>query len=683
MKFYQQELSWLSFNERVLQEAADVSVPVIERMRFLGIFSNNMDEFFQVRVADVRRAIYFAPSAEERDDASQLLTRIQQKVMTLQEQFDRVYAQVLTALADNGVHILDDTQLNDSQRLWLAAYFHDRVKRHVVPLLLNERSDLVQILKQDRIYLFVELNYQQQLSYAAIEVPTDHLHRFVELPRPRGNKVVSVTLLDHVVASHLPDLFAGIVAFDELTYFSFKVTRDADYRVPHDIDQSILERMEEGIKQRFRADPVRLVYDKRMPGRMLRFLCDGLDMDAYDSIVGGGRYRNTRDFAQFQQLGSASLVNPQQLPLQHPGMTKHANVFASIAAADVLLYFPYHSFAAVTEFVRQAAYDPAVTRIAICIYRVARDSRLIHALMDAVRNGKHVTVMVELRARFDEEANIEWSKEMTDAGIRVLFGIQGLKAHAKLLLVQRMEQGQVRRYGYLGTGNFNEKTAEIYTDFGLFTAHPTICHEIEQVFHYLEQPYRRYDFHELLVSPVNTRERLEAAIDAEISAAQNGQPAEIFIKVNNLVDEALIVRLYRASRAGVRVRALVRGMCALRAGVPGLSELIEVRSIVDRLLEHARVFMFHNGGQPRIYISSADWMKRNIDRRVEASCPIYDEQARATVESIMELQWRDNCKARVIDAEQSNAYVAPKKRKVRAQKAIYSLLKRQLTESKS
>ncbi|CAI8164418.1 MAG: Polyphosphate kinase [Pseudidiomarina mangrovi] len=683
MKFYQQELSWLAFNERVLQEAADVSVPVIERMRFLGIFSNNMDEFFQVRVADVRRAIYFAPSSEERDDASQLLTRIQQKVMTLQEQFDRVYAQVLSALADNHVHILDDSQLNDSQRLWLAAYFHDKVKRHVVPLLLNERSDLVQILKQDRIYLFVELNHQQQLSYAAIEVPTDHLHRFVELPRRRGSKVVSVTLLDHVVASHLPDLFAGIVAFDELTYFSFKVTRDADYRVPHDIDQSILERMEEGIKQRFRADPVRLVYDKRMPGRMLRFLCDGLDMDAYDSIVGGGRYRNTRDFAQFQQLGAANLVNPNQLPLQHPGMTKHANVFANIAAADVLLYFPYHSFAAVTEFVRQAAYDPAVTRIAICIYRVARDSRLIHALMDAVRNGKHVTVMVELRARFDEEANIEWSKEMTDAGIRVLFGIQGLKAHAKLLLVQRMEQGQVRRYGYLGTGNFNEKTAEIYTDFGLFTAHPTICHEIEQVFHYLEQPYRRYDFHELLVSPVNTRERLEAAIDAEISAAQHGQPAEIFIKVNNLVDEALIVRLYRASRAGVRIRALVRGMCALRAGVPGLSELIEVRSIVDRLLEHARVFMFHNGGQQRIYISSADWMKRNIDRRVEASCPIYDEQARATIESIMELQWHDNCKARVIDAEQSNAYVTPKKRKVRAQKAIYSLLKRQLTESKS
>ncbi len=683
MKFYQQELSWLAFNERVLQEAADMSVPVIERMRFLGIFSNNMDEFFQVRVADVRRAIYFAPSAEERDEASQLLTRIQHKVMTLQEQFDRVYAQVLAALADNHVNIVDDTQLNDSQRLWLADYFHNKVKRHMVPLLLNERSDLVQILKQDRIYLCVELNHQQQLSYAAIEVPTDHLHRFVELPRSRGNKAVSVILLDHIVATHLPDLFQGIVAFDELTYFSFKVTRDADYRVPHDIDQSILERMEEGIKQRFRADPVRLVYDKRMPGRMLRFLCDGLDMDAYDSIVGGGRYRNTRDFAQFQQLGAANLVNPQQRPLAHPRFNSQCNVFDTIATADVLLYFPYHSFTAVTEFVRQSAYDPAVTRIAICIYRVARDSRLIHALMDAVRNGKHVTVMVELRARFDEEANIEWSKEMTDAGIRVIFGIQGLKAHAKLLLVQRMEHGQVRRYGYLGTGNFNEKTAEIYTDFGLFTAHPTICHEIEQVFHYLEQPYRRYDFHELLISPVNTRERLEAAIDAEIQAAQQGLPAEIFIKVNNLVDEALIVRLYRASRAGVRVRALVRGMCALRAGVVGLSEHIEVRSIVDRLLEHARVFMFHNGGHARIYISSADWMKRNIDRRVEASCPIHDEQARAMVQGIMELQWRDNCKARIIDAEQSNPYVPSSTRKVRSQRAIYSFLKRQLTEQPS
>ncbi len=680
MKFYQQELSWLAFNERVLQEAADTSVPVIERMRFLGIFSNNMDEFFQVRVADVRRAIYFAPSAEERDEASQLLTRIQQKVMTLQEQFDRVYAQVLAALADNQVNIVDDTQLNDSQRLWLAAYFHDKVKPHMVPLLMNERSNLVQILKQDKIYLCVELTFQQQLSYAAIEVPTDHLHRFVELPRARGSKAVSVILLDHIVATHLPDLLQGVVAFDELSYFSFKVTRDADYRIPHDIDQSILERMEEGIKQRFRADPVRLVYDKRMPGKMLRFLCDGLDMDAYDSIVGGGRYRNTRDFAQFQQLGGAKLVHrPQQL-LRHPAFDNHTNVFDAVAAADVLLFFPYHSFNAVTEFVRQSAYDPAVTRIAICIYRVARDSRLIHALMDAVRNGKHVTVMVELRARFDEEANIEWSKEMTDAGIRVIFGIQGLKAHAKLLLVHRMEQGQVRRYGYLGTGNFNEKTAEIYTDFGLFTAHPTICFEIEQVFQYLEQPYRRYDFHELLVSPVNTRERLEAAIDAEIEAAQRGLPAEIFIKVNNLVDEALIVRLYRASRAGVKIRALVRGMCALRAGVAGLSDHIEVRSIVDRFLEHARVFIFHNGGQSRIYISSADWMKRNIDRRVEASCPIHDEKARTSVLGIMELQWRDNCKARIIDAEQSNPYVMSKRPKVSSQRAIYSFLKRQQTE---
>lgn len=681
MKFYQQELSWLAFNERVLQEAADTSVPVIERMRFLGIFSSNMDEFFQVRVADVRRAIYFAPSNEERDAASQLLTRIQHKVMTLQEQFERVYAQVLAALADNHVRIVDDTELDDHQRAWLSSYFHSKVKRHMVPLLLNERSDLAQILKQDRIYLFVELSHQQQLSYAAIEVPTDHLHRFVELPRVRGRKAVHVILLDHIVASHLPDLLVGIVDFDELSYFSFKVTRDADYRVPHDIDQSILERMEEGIKQRFRADPVRLVYDKRMPGRMLRFLCDGLDMDSYDSIVGGGRYRNTRDFAQFQQLGAANLVNPVQQALTHPGFSRHANVFASVAAADVLLYFPYHSFAAVTEFVRQAAYDPAVTRIAICIYRVARDSRLIHSLMDAVRNGKQVTVMVELQARFDEEANIEWSKEMTDAGIRVSFGIQGLKVHSKLLLVQRLEQGQVRRYGYIGTGNFNEKTAEIYTDFGLFTAHPSICHEIEQVFNYLEQPYRRYDFHELLVSPVNSRERLELAIDAEIEAAQRGLPAEIFIKVNNLVDEALIIRLYRASRAGVRVRALVRGMCALRAGVAGLSEHIEVRSIVDRLLEHARVYMFHNAGQPRIYISSADWMTRNIDRRVEVSCPIYAEQARNTIEQIMELQWRDNCKARIIDAEQSNAYVPPRRRKVRSQRAIYSLLKRQLSDS--
>ncbi|MCC5856261.1 MAG: polyphosphate kinase 1 [Idiomarina sp.] len=675
MKFYPKELSWLAFNERVLQEAADKNVPVIERVRFLGIFSNNMDEFFRVRVADVRRRIFYARSSSERDEAEQLMSGIQSKVLRLQQQFEAIYQGVLKALARKNILIVTEDQVSPEEYQWLHEYFHDKIKRYIVPLVIGSHTDLVKAINEDATYLCVEIRHLNTLSYAAIEVPTDEVPRFIKLPFKSAKRKKKMILLDNVIRLFIDELFVGLMPFDRLQAFSFKLTRDADYRLPHDIDQSVLERMEEGIRQRFAAEPVRLVYDGEMPGAMLRFICEKFKFSAHDSLVAGGRYRNTRDFVKFQNWGHRSLENKPLPPLEHPAFSQHRSIFEAIAAQDILLYYPYHKFAHLTEIIRQAAYDPHVQSIQICVYRVAPNSRIIHSLVDAVNNGKKVTVLIELQARFDEEANIEWAKHMTQEGIRIIFGIQGLKVHSKLLLVKRVENNTIQRYAHIGTGNFNERTAQIYTDFSLFTADPRICEDVEHVFQYLESPYRKFRFHHLLVSPVNTRERLESLIEAEISAARAGDKAEILLKVNNLVDEAIIVRLYRAARAGVRVRAIVRGMCALRPGVKGLSEGIEVISIVDRFLEHPRVFCFHHGGKERIYISSADLMTRNIDHRVEVSCPIYDPQLHAQIKDILEIQWRDTTKARIIDAEQTNTY-RPRgnKKKLRSQHAIYDYL---------
>ncbi|WP_113906245.1 polyphosphate kinase 1 [Aliidiomarina celeris] len=677
MKFYPKELSWLSFNERVLQEAADSSVPTIERVRFLGIFSNNMDEFFSVRVADVKRSIYYARNQSEHDAAAALMDAIQRKVVALQEQFERVNKDVFRALAQKRIAIITEDQTDAFERKWLTNFFRERVKRELIPLLINQQTDLVRAINEEATYLCAEISNGEHIRYAAIELPTDNIDRFVVLPRQRGATVKKVILLDNVLRLCIHDLFTNIVPAEHIRAFSFKLTRDADYRLPHDIDQSVLERMEEGIRQRLEAEPVRLVFDSNMPPAMLRFLREKLKLTTHDSVVAGGRYRNTRDYIDFPNLGHKSLEYKPFEPIRHASIQPNENIFTTLSRNDILLFYPYHTFDHLTEVIRQAAYDPHVQSIQICIYRVAARSRIIRSLVEAVNNGKKVTVVVELQARFDEEANIEWAKYMTQEGIRVLFGIQGLKVHSKIILIKRFEANTIKRYAHIGTGNFNEKTAKIYTDYGLLTAHTELCEDIEQVFQYLESPYRRFKFNQLLVSPVNTREKLEFFIDREIETAKQGAPAEIMLKVNNLVDEAMIIRLYRASRAGVKVRAIVRGMCALRAGVADLSENIEVISIVDRFLEHTRVYCFHNNGEQRVFISSADIMTRNIDHRVEVGCPIHNTNIRKQLIDIFELQWRDNTKARIIDAAQTNAY-RPRgnKKKTRSQKEVLQYLQR-------
>ncbi|MGT4070106.1 UNVERIFIED_CONTAM: polyphosphate kinase 1 [Aeromonas hydrophila] len=677
-QYEEKELSWLSFNERVLQEAMDKTVPLIERVRFLGIFSSNQDEFFKVRVSDVKRRILINEVHGGDDEAKVLLRAIQQKVMALGEAFDNTYKELLIALARHNIFLVNEYQLSESIQQWLRVFFKEKVLRHIIPILLNKEVNPVKFLKDEYTYLAIEMKKNGQvIQYALVEVPTDDLPRFFQLPPEGTRRKKQIIILDNVIRFCLDEIFKGFFDYDEIAAYAVKLTRDAEYDLSDQLDLSLVDKMSDGLKQRLTAMPVRFVYEREMPAAMISFLKLKLQISSYDAIMPGGRYHNFKDFIGFPNVGRDYLENPKLPALDCRDFDGFVNAFDTITKQDILLYYPYHKFHHFTELVRQAAFDPAVSAIRINIYRVAKKSRIIHSLIDAANNGKKVTVVVELRARFDEAANIDWANILTDAGVKVVFGVPSLKIHSKLCLITRHEQGEAVRYAHIGTGNFNEKTAKIYTDFSLLTRHPDITAEVEGVFEYIEYPYRRYKFNHLLVSPINSRRQLYRLIDNELANAKAGQPSGITLKINNLVDRDLINRLYAAGQAGVPIQMIIRGMCALRPGVPGLSDNIRVISIIDRFLEHPRVMVFHNKGNPQLYISSADWMSRNIDGRIEVGTPIYDERLKQRILDILELQLSDTCKARVIDADQKNEYVKRgNRRKIRSQVAIYDYLKR-------
>ncbi|BBT06007.1 polyphosphate kinase 1 [Aeromonas hydrophila] len=677
-QYEEKELSWLSFNARVLQEAMDKTVPLIERVRFLGIFSSNQDEFFKVRVSDVKRRILINEVHGGDDEAKVLLRAIQQKVMALGEAFDNTYKELLIALARHNIFLVNEYQLSESIQQWLRVFFKEKVLRHIIPILLNKEVNPVKFLKDEYTYLAIEMKKNGQvIQYALVEVPTDDLPRFFQLPPEGTRRKKQIIILDNVIRFCLDEIFKGFFDYDEIAAYAVKLTRDAEYDLSDQLDLSLVDKMSDGLKQRLTAMPVRFVYEREMPAAMISFLKLKLQISSYDAIMPGGRYHNFKDFIGFPNVGRDYLENPKLPALDCRDFDGFVNAFDAITKQDILLYYPYHKFHHFTELVRQAAFDPAVSAIRINIYRVAKKSRIIHSLIDAANNGKKVTVVVELRARFDEAANIDWANILTDAGVKVVFGVPSLKIHSKLCLITRHEQGEAVRYAHIGTGNFNEKTAKIYTDFSLLTRHPDITAEVEGVFEYIEYPYRRYKFNHLLVSPINSRRQLYRLIDNELANAKAGQPSGITLKINNLVDRDLINRLYAAGQAGVPIQMIIRGMCALRPGVPGLSDNIRVISIIDRFLEHPRVMVFHNKGNPQLYISSADWMSRNIDGRIEVGTPIYDERLKQRILDILELQLSDTCKARVIDADQKNEYVKRgNRRKIRSQVAIYDYLKR-------
>lgn len=674
--YVEKELSWLSFNERVLQEAADKTVPLIERIRFLGIFSNNLDEFYKVRFADVKRRILINNERGGNNPAKHLLAQMQNKAYKLSQEFDNLYNELILEMARRRIFLVNETQLDDHQKLWLTDYFRDHVLPHITPLLMDDDIDVLQFLKDEYAYIAVELQQNHHSQYALVEIPTDHLPRFIQLPEAKGKRRKTIILLDNVIRFCLDDIFRGFFDYDELNGYAMKMTRDAEYDLSHEVEYSLLEQLSEGLEQRLTAMPVRFVYEREMPDDMLQFLCHKLQISDYDSLLPGSRYHNFKDFIGFPNLGRAYLENKPQPPLRCADFEGHLNAFDAIKDKDILLHYPYHQFEHISELVRQASFDPKVISIKINIYRVAKDSRLMNSLIDAVHNGKRVVVVVELQARFDEEDNISWSKILTDAGVQVIFGVPGMKIHSKLLLIARKEGSEINRYAHIGTGNFHEKTARIYTDFALLTADKDLTEEVRHVFAYIENPYRPVTFNHLIVSPRNSRKQLYRIIDNEIANARAGLPAAMKIKVNNLVDKGLINKLYGASSAGVKIDMIIRGMCSLVPGVQGISDNIKIISIVDRFLEHPRVLITHNNGDPQVWISSADWMTRNIDYRIEVSAPIRDERLKKRIIDIFNIQLTDTVKARVIDKEMSNRYVERgNRKKIRSQSAIYDYLK--------
>ena len=682
--FFDKELSWLSFNERVLQEAADDTVPLIERIRFLGIYSANLDEFFRVRVANIRRQALLEGAQEDAKNHWRALhKKIIEKVQALTLQFEQVSKQCFEKLQQENIQVIFknnadtayETLVSKSQLTWLEQYFNHRILRHITPIIIHSKTHLASCIDDDGIYFLVALIQENTKQYALVEIPHEDTERFIQLPRDKQSNSQHIALLDDVVHLYLEKLFLAVFDYQSIEAFSFKLTRDAEYNLTDDLDESLLDQMSKGLKQRLKADLVRLVYDQDMPKYMVNFLSKSLKVKELDNLVPGIPYRNFRDFIHFPNLASPALENPKIHALDAQIFLTNTSVFAAISQQDILLYYPYYKFRHFTEFIRQASYDPWVKQIKINIYRVAKHSQIINALIEAVKNGKKVTVVVELRARFDEQANIEWAKIMKDAGIHVEFGIETLKIHSKLCLITRVEQEKTVRYAHIGTGNFHESNARTYTDFSLFTKHKEICQEVDNVFSFISHSYKRFRFNHLIVSPLTSRRRFYQLIDNEIQFAQEQKKAKITLKLNNLVDKGLINKLYSASNAGVKVELLIRGMCSLVPEQKGLSENITVISIIDLFLEHPRVMIFHNQNQPLVFISSGDWMVRNIDHRVEVACPIYDEALKARIIDIINLQLADNTKARIINDKQDNQYVKQaNKPALRSQLAIYDYL---------
>ncbi len=654
MGYINRELSWLSFNERVLQEALDEQVPLVERMRFLGIYSNNMDEFYRVRVANIKRMINLQNKKVEgfKGTPQDLYDEIRNVVIKQQRLFEQAYNTILEQLSKDGIHQLDEHSVTPAQRAELNDYFRKDVVHDVVPIILDKKTPFPR-LRDKAIYLAVRMEWdrKRKARYALIEIPSS-IPRFYTLKHDKGQAII---LLDDIVRLNLADLFP-VFSFDAIEAFTFKFSRDSELNLDDDVSMSLIEKMEKSIKQRKKGEPVRFVYDHRMPEDLLDLLLKNLNLKAGVNTIPGGKYHNFKDFMRFPDFGKPHYLYPKQLPHAHPLLEGKRSLIREVINRDVLLHFPYQRFDYVVDLLREAAIDPKVQSIKINVYRVADNSQVMNALINAVSNGKEVLVVLELQARFDEENNLYWAERLKDYGARVLYGYEGMKIHSKLIQIRRVSNKTEQLITYVGTGNFNEKTSRIYTDLGLLTINRNIALEVQQVFDMMEQTIRHRAFRTLLVSPLNMRRKLLTLIQNEIKNAQKGKPAKIRLKLNNLVDKQIIDKLYAASTAGVKVELIIRGICCLIPKLKNKSQHIEGISIVDRYLEHSRFMIFHNDGHPQYYISSADWMERNLDKRIEVSVPIYDKAIQQELETIFDIQWNDTAKARILDKSQRNAY---------------------------
>ncbi len=662
-KFFNRELSWLSFNHRVLQESMDPSTPLYDKIKFLAIFSSNLDEFFRVRVASLRSLLDLKKKTQKelKFDVEKLLEKLHKTVVKMQEEYGETFANIIKpGLEQNNIFLVDHTQLNSVQKEFISELFNSQVVPHIMPMIIA-RKKITPFLRNQRLYLAVKLSSKQggrsdkQFKHkrylsAIVEIPTNHIDRFILLPKIGNNNYIM--FLDDIIRYFLPNIFYGYNVHES---YAVKLTRDAELYIEDEFSGNLLDKMKKSLAKRSSGAPSRFLYDREMPASFLNFLKEALLLSDED-LYPGGRYHNFSDFFTFPNPGIRELNYPDMKPLKSKELELRKDIFETTSEKDQLLYFPYQSYDYVINAFEQAAKDPAVRSIKITQYRVARDSRIVNALIKAAHRGKDVTAFVEIKARFDEEINIKSAEEMQKAGVKVLYSLPGLKVHAKIALITREENNALKNYAYLSTGNFNEKTARLYTDYGFFTADPDIAGEVKSVFECLEGKETGCEFKHLLVAHYGMRQGFQALVENEIALAQKGEPAAITIKLNSLEDERMIKKLYEASNAGVKVNMIVRGICCLIPGLKTMSENIRGISIIDRFLEHDRVYIFNNGGDEKIYLSSADWMKRNLSRRIEVAFPVYDTDLKNMIKHIVNIKLSDNVKARTIDEKQTNTY---------------------------
>jgi len=682
-RFINREISWLAFNDRVLQEAADKSVPLVQRFRFLGIFSNNQDEFFRVRVATTKRIAAIKPKKKQLGSytPNQLLKEIQETVVKQQNKFETIYNKLLDELSEYNIHVVDETQLNQEQQVYITHYYYQNIRPALVPIMISSAPEFPQ-LKDKPLYFGVKLSNSKvpkDIAYALLNLNTDILPRFVVLPNI-GNKKY-IIILDDIIRFCIEDVFS-FFEYDKIEAYTLKITRDAELEIDDDISKSFMEKMSLSLERRKKGEPVRFVYDANMPDDLFQFLKKKMQLDSRDNIIAGGRYHNFKDFVNFPNIGPAKLENRGQTPIPHLAIKPHQSILKEIKKRDVILHYPYQSFGYFVDMLREAAIDPLVESIQITLYRVAKKSMVINSLINAARNGKKVVVLIELQARFDEEANINWSGKLQEAGIKVTHGIPGLKIHSKLALISRKVGKHYEHFAYIGTGNFQEQTARIYCDHGLFTYDKRITSDVVKVFEFFDKNYKQHIFEHIILSPFSTRTHFLSLIDYEIAAAKSKRRAYMIIKLNSLVDIEMMNKLYEASQAGVKIKLIIRGICGIKPGIPGLSENIDAISIVDKYLEHSRVLYFYHGGKELMYLSSADWMVRNLDNRIEVTAPIYDQHIKQELKQMLKIQLKDNVKARLLDADLKNKHKKDTKKKTRAQEAFYQYLKRKCLAQK-
>jgi polyphosphate kinase len=674
-KYIPKEVSWLWFNERLLQEAEDESVPLAERFRFLGIYSNNLDEYFRVRVATLKRLSTLGSKSVRvlGYDAASTLKEVQDMVLAQSKRFDKIFSQLIKKLSKKGIRFVNEKELSREQADWVADYFHKKVRTHLMPFMIEEGSGLPN-LKDDGIYLAICLTRQgsKKKRYSLLEIPSKVLPRFVSLPQ--CNKKNCLIFLDDIIRYGLKELFF-IFDFDEVTAYTIKLTKDAELDISDDISESYIENVLRSLQQRKKGTPVRLIYDHEMPDDLLKLVTRKLSLGKDDVIISGSRYHNLKDLMELDKLNDPDFYFAPESNIDHPDLEHGKSILSTIRKKDVMLFFPYHSFDYIIDLLREASIDPLVSSIQITLYRLARNSSVINALLNAVRNGKKVTTVLELQARFDEEANIYWGNRLHEGGVKVIYGVPGLKVHAKLCLITRERNGTVQRYACVGTGNFNEETAKVYTDHILITSDKKITNEVLKVFNFFNANYKKDNFYHLVLSPFYLRNKISLLIDNEIKNAVAGKKAFIYIKINNLTDNEIIEHLYKASAAGVDIRLIVTGMISIVPGIKTISDNIRATGIVDRYLEHTRFMIFCNGGNEECYISSADLMTRNIDRRIEVTCPVRDPILKQQLREIFRIQWRDNVKAREISAAGINKMVKNSREHNRSQESIRNYLK--------